>query len=118
LTLGNTSAVEVVQFPGQRNSGQIWWDHLEAESLQDLDSIIGRALQENPAVGKPSILPLAMLAAITEQTVFKGTVEKKLTVKSYRLLTILLSLDLFHRRSDPLGTRPPRGGESTRIAKW
>jgi hypothetical protein len=106
LTLVNMSAVAAASSSrGQRNSGQIWWDHLEAESLQDLDRVVSRTFQEYAAVGKTGILPLTALTAITKQTVFKGTIEKKLSVRSYRLLTVLLALDLFHRRSDPLGTR-------------
>ena len=62
MTLVNMSAVEAASSSGaQRNSGQIWWD--QAESLQDLDSVVGRTFQENAAVGKTGILPLLSAAA-------------------------------------------------------
>ena len=68
---------------------------LEAQSLQDLDGVVSGAIQENAAIGEASVLPLAPLPTIGEQTILERAFEKQLALKAYRLLTVSLILYLF-----------------------
>lgn len=70
--------------------------NLESESLQHLDGIVGWSIEQDATVRKARVLPFAPLSAVAEQAIFKCTVDKQFSVKSYRLLAVHFFLDLFH----------------------
>ena len=79
-----------------------WRHDLESEPLQDLDRVVGSSVQQDSTIREPRVFPFASLSAVTEQTIFKGAVNKQFPVKSYRLLAVHFFVDLFHLSSDPL----------------
>lgn len=50
---------------------QVGQDHLEAETLQDLNGIVGRTVKHHATIGELGMFPFAALAAVAEQAISK-----------------------------------------------
>lgn len=57
---------------------QVGQDHLEAETLQDLNGIVGRTVKHHATIGELGIFPFAALAAVAEQAIFERAVKEQL----------------------------------------
>jgi hypothetical protein len=86
----------------------VWRCYLESKSLQDLDRIIGRAIEDDAAAGEGSVFPLASISAEGEDAVFEGTIEKEFAVESHRFRTENLVLNLIHPVQASFPVRPTK----------
>jgi hypothetical protein len=73
-----------------------WRGDIEAQTLQDLNGIVGMSIEDDTAMGKRRILPLTSLTAEGQHTILEGTIEEEFAVKSNRLRAENPVFNLFH----------------------
>jgi hypothetical protein len=86
-----------------------WRRYLESKTLQDLDRIISRAIEDDATAGKGSVFPLGSVTAEGQDAVFEGTIEKEFAVQSHRFRTESLVLNLIHPVLASFPARPTKG---------